>query len=64
MVANERSFEALYKAPMICPVIILESAFTDMNRWPKTFDIGSNGTLTYSWKYCQEVTRIFNPTLG
>ena len=41
MVANERSFEALYEAHTVLPVIISESAFIDMNRWPKTYDIGS-----------------------
>ena len=32
---------------MICPVIISESAFIDMNRWTKTYDIDSMDVSVY-----------------
>ena len=41
LVANEKCFEALYKAHIICLIIISESVFIDVNRWTYTFDIGS-----------------------
>ena len=42
LVANERCFEAVYKAHIICLIIISESVFIDVNRCTKTFDIDSN----------------------
>ena len=39
LVANERCFGALYKAQIICLIIISESVFIDVNRWTYTFDI-------------------------
>ena len=51
MVAKKRSFEVLYKAHMICPVIILESTFSDMNRRTKTFVLGSmTQQINICWK--------------
>ena len=39
--ANERFFRVLYKAHIICLIIISESVFIGVNRCTKTFDIDS-----------------------